>query len=146
IKSAEVEAKVEMLMGLDGEEMVTQSDMTMLMTMDPVTMHQKGTTSVLFDDGEDEDETIETEMYLLEDEIYIYEGFTDQWIKMDDSMGEMFGEMAQADEQQDPYEQLKMFEDHVKHFTLETTSDAYILSLEVDGDSFDELFNDLLDN
>jgi len=143
IQSAEVKANVEMLMGLDGEEMVTKSDMTMLMTMDPVTMHQKGTTSVSF--GDDEDETIDTEMYLLEDEIYIYEGFTDQWIKMDDSMGEMFGEMAQADEQQDPYEQLKMFEDHVKHFTLETTSDAYILSLEVNEDSFDELLTDILE-
>src|SRR5690625_1487387 len=144
VESAEVSAEVEQILGFDGEEMKTSSQFTMLMTMDPFAMHQVGTTTMAF--GPDDEETMDIEMYMTDEDMYLYEGFTGQWLSMGGDMGELLGDMTDVDDQQDPYEQLKMFEDHIEHFTVEVTNDSYILSLTVDAESFDEVFKEMLED
>lgn len=143
IESAEVTVELDQVMEFDGEEMETSSEFTMLMTMEPFVMHQVGTTSMAF--GPDNEETMDIEMYMTDEDMYFYEGFSGQWISMGEEMGDLLGTMSDLDDQQDPYEQLKMFEDYIEHFSVETTDDAYVLSLTADPESLDEFFSEILE-
>ncbi|HLR54775.1 MAG TPA: DUF6612 family protein, partial [Pseudogracilibacillus sp.] len=134
MESAEVEMDMDQTMDSgDGESMKTSTSSTMELVMDPVAFYQEATTSMDMD-GEKMDS--ETKMYFVDDEMYMHESEMDEWIKMDSGM---MGDLSEMVDQQDPEEQLKIFEDVMSDFEMEETGDTYILEMEADGDEFTEL-------
>lgn len=144
IESAEIEVELDQAIDFEDETMETSSTFTILMTTDPFAMHQKGTTSMAF--GPDDVEEMDIEMYMTDEDMYFYEGFSGQWMNIGSEMSELLGELGSLDDQQDPYEQLKMFEDHIEHFSIDTSNDEYILSLTLDAESFDETFKAIIED
>src|SRR5699024_5234619 len=100
------------------------------MTLEPLTLYQNMTTNA---DIEGEKVDSKMEVYATEDDLYLYEEQLDEWIKMDSSM---MGEIGDIANQEDPADQLKMFEQFVSEFDLEETDDEFILKIEIDGDEF----------
>lgn len=144
IESAEIQMELDQVIGYEDEEMETTANFTILMTSEPFAMHQKGTTSLAF--GPDDSEDMEIEMYLTDEDAYFYEGMSGQWMNMGSEMSDLLGELGALDNQQDPYEQLKMFEDHIEKFSIDTADDAYVLNLTVDAESFDETFKQMIED
>lgn len=136
MESAEVEMDMDQTMDVgDGDTMTTSTSSTVEMTMDPLAMYQKATVTM-----DEEGMDSETEMYLVDDEMYMQNPEMDEWIKMDsDMMGDLSGMM----DQQDPEEQLKIFEDAKSEFDMEETDDTYVLEITADGDEFTELVQEL---
>jgi len=143
IKSAEIDMEMEQIIDYEGEQMEISGDFNIQMMTDPLVMHQKGTATMPF--ASDEDDTMDVEMYVTDDDLYMFESFSGSWIHI--PIGEMAGmaDVAEVDEQPTPYEQLKMFEKYIDQFSVEVTNDAYILHFEVDGDSFDELVREMVE-
>src|SRR5690625_7481849 len=50
-----------------------------------------------------------------------------------------------GNQQQDPAEQLKMIQDYTKELEFEENDDSYMLTLNADGEEFDKLFQEVLD-
>lgn len=136
MESAEVEMDMDQTMDVgDGDTMTTSTSSTVEMTMDPLAMYQKATVTM-----DEEGMDSETEMYLVDDEMYMQNPEMDEWIKMDsDMMGDLSGMM----DQQDPEEQLKIFEDAKSEFDMDETDDTYVLEITADGDEFTELVQEL---
>src|SRR5690625_6797897 len=91
---------------------------------------------------EDMEDIMELEMYLIEDDLYIYESTSKQWLK---TTTEMFDAIDMGDQQQDPAEQLKMIQDYTKELEFEENDDSYMLKLNADGEEFDKLFQKVHD-
>lgn len=143
IKSAEIDVIMDQLIDYEGEQMEISANFTIQMITDPLIMHQTGTTSMPFAADDEDDGAMDIEMYMTEDDLYIFEGFTESWIHMPTSG---MGDMAEVDDQQDPYEQLKMFEEYIDQFSIEVTNDAYVLYFDVDADSFDDFVKEMLED
>lgn len=138
MKSAEVEMEMKQEMDVAGEAMVMESKMAGSMIMDPLAMHQKGTSSITM--GE-ETMDMEQEIYLVDNEMYNYESMSGQWIKMGEStlpLEQLTGN------QMDTKEQLDMLKDYVDDLKLEETDGAYVLTFSPDEDRVKELGEELL--
>lgn len=107
------------------------------MTLEPLTLYQNMTTNA---DIEGEKVDSKMEVYATEDDLYLYEEQLDEWIKMDSSM---MGEIGDIANQEDPADQLKMFEQFVSEFDLEETDDEFILKIEIDGNEFTSLMEEM---
>lgn len=107
------------------------------MTLEPLTLYQNMTTNA---DIEGEKVDSKMEVYSTEDDLYLYEEQLDEWIKMDSSM---IGEIGDIANQDDPADQLKMFEQFVSDFDLEETDDEYILNIEIEGDEFTSMMEEM---
>src|SRR5699024_6386049 len=119
----------------DGETVTTSTSSSVEMTMDPLDMYQEATVT-----KDEEGIDSETEMYLVYYEMYMHEPEMDEWIKMD---SDMMGDLSEMMAQQDPEEQLKIFEDAMSEFEMEETDDTYMLEIAADGDEFTELVQEL---
>src|SRR5690625_93047 len=141
MESAEIKAVVDQTIDYpeEGEPIKTENTFDMEMTLDPMAIHQKGATHLIMEDMED---IMDLEMYLIEDDLYIYESTSKQWLK---TTTEMFDEIDMGDQQQDPAEQLKMIQDYTKELEFEENDDSYMLTLNADGEEFDKLFQEVLD-
>src|SRR5699024_2777391 len=136
MESAEVEMDMDQAMDMgDGETVTTSTSSSVEMTMDPLAMYQEATVTM-----DEEGMDSETEMYLVDDEMYMHEPEMDEWIKMD---SDMMGDLSEMMDQQDPEEQLKIFEDAMSEFEMEETDDTYMLEIAADGDEFTELVQEL---
>lgn len=98
------------------------------MTMDPLTMYQNGTVTLEADGTTEESEM---ELYLTEDELYMYDGMSQTWMKMDSSTIPMDQINSQ---QQDPSAQLELMEQFVDEMELEENDEQYILKITGDGE------------
>lgn len=142
MESVEINMTMDQVMTMPGEDPVkSESDFVIQTTLEPLTLHQKGTTSMNMEGMPDE--AIEMEMYMTDDDFYLYEGSSDEWIEMGSEFADLFDMMGA--EQQDPSEQLEMFKDHVKEFNFDESGDTYVFQLEVDEDTADELFEELIE-
>ena len=123
----------------DGEENITTSIQSETeMTVDPLTMYQDMKTSAQMD-GEDMDSNME--MYVTDEALYMYEEQLDEWIKLDSGM---MGDINELANQEDPADQLKMFEQFVSDFDFEQTDDEFILKIDVDGDEFTSMMEEMV--
>src|SRR5699024_6174292 len=121
LESAEIKMVMDQTMTMPDEDpFSSKSDFVVQSTFDPITMHQKG--EMAMDVEGMPDESIEMEMYMTEDGFYLYEGMTDQWIKMDAQFSEFMNMMGA--EQPDPVDQIKILEDHISDFSFNETSDS----------------------
>ncbi|WP_046175932.1 DUF6612 family protein [Domibacillus indicus] len=119
--------------------METASVMDMDITMDPLAIHQKGTTTMKME-GSEEEQAMNTEMYMTEQGFFMNDETTGQWVKLP---SEMYEQIAQMSEQQsDPSQQLKQLEAFKDDFTFEQTDSEYVLKLSASGKKFNALIED----
>ncbi|MFS0672165.1 DUF6612 family protein [Ornithinibacillus sp. 179-J 7C1 HS] len=147
MESAEVSMKLDQELSMGEEGSITiASDMEGSVINDPLAMHQKGTMSMGMNMQGMESEVpldMETEIYLVEDEMYMFESLTGQWIKADSSVIPI--ETLTAN-QPDVSEQLKMMEKYVEDFEFEAVDEEYVFKLTADGEGFKELSQEMLED
>ena len=137
LESAEMTVDMNQTMEAPDEEasLTTQTTSEAQIIMDPLTMYQTGTITV--DMGEESEEQ-EMEIYLSDNDVYMYDTMEESWIKMDAGL-------AQMDQlnQQDPVEQLEMMERFTDEMDMEETEDEYILKITGDGDELLEFTEEM---
>ena len=135
-----VKAKIDMnqTMQLPAQDMNinVSSIMDMDYRLDPMQIHQTGTTSMQSDDKSLEAQDIEIESYITKDAFYMYEAQSGQWMKFPK---EMMDQMMQTTDQSNPTNQLKIIKSYLDDFTFEQDKDNYILTLQASGEKFTEL-------
>ncbi|WP_156291983.1 DUF6612 family protein [Oceanobacillus salinisoli] len=144
MNSAEVEMEMKQEIEIPGEEEVIQMESNMggPLVMDPIAMHQKGTMSINMGELTEGMMDVEQEFYMVDNEIYMFDSLSGQWMKMDDSMMPM--ELLNSN-QMDASEQLSMYEEYVEDLSFEETDDGYLLSLTADAEGVTELTEELLE-
>jgi len=126
------------VMNLGEEEgMTIGSKGEVSLTTDPMTMMQ--TTKMNMGDlgmAEDE-EMVYLSYFTEEDGFFVEDPMTSSWVKAPDNLTEEM--LAMSDVQMSPEEQLKPFNNFISDLTVDTTDDAYIITLSGDGVDMDEL-------
>ncbi len=146
MESAEVSTVLnqEITMGSEGKLKI-ESDMDGSVILDPVAMHQKGTMAMTME-GEGMEEAapfeMDTEIYLVNEEMYVFESLSQQWIKADSSL---FPIDTLTANQPDVSEQLKMMEEYVEDFKFEEVDNEYVFKLTADGEGFKKLSEKMLE-
>lgn len=132
LESAEMDMKISQTMEGAPEmgEMVMDMDMQASIVMDPLAMHQKGTMNIEIDGMP---VTSESEMYMVEDGIYMFDSANQAWLKMDASMAEELSGMDQ-----DPTEQLAMLESFMDDVEFSEEDGQYIFKFSGEGDELIE--------
>lgn len=144
IESAEMIMVVSQEMNLPGEDtnLIVDSEMEGSVINDPIALYQKGTVSMSAEGmGSEEPLEMETEIYFVDEEIYMFESLTGQWIKADETLVPI--DMITS-QQPDITEQLEMMEKYVEDFTLEDTKEEYTFTLTADGEAYKELSKEML--
>ena len=136
LKSVKAVVEMDQEMHLPSEDLNfdSSSQIEMEYIIEPLQMHQKGTTTLISADGEEN--PMEIEAYMTDDSFYMFEGTAGQWMKFPEAM---MGELMSAADQTKPSDQLKMIKDYLKDFTFEQDDNNYILTLEASGEKFTEL-------
>lgn len=135
IESLSSEVTMEQLMTIEGQEINVKSDMTMDMTMNPIAMYAKGT-STMFDPTVGEEVPMGYEMYMVEDGFFIYDEMSATWMKLPaDNYEQMMGQTAN---QADASQQLAMLQSFIEDFTFEQSDNHYILTLDASGEKFND--------
>lgn len=129
----------EMAMTIDGEEgqMTSSSNIEMSMTAKPLALFVDGTI-IMTMGGDEETFNMPISMYLTEaDGLYMNDMMSGGWVKLPSDMyEELLGQMgANADAQ----EQLKQLESFLEDFKFEQTDGEYILTLNANGEKFNEM-------
>jgi len=119
--------------------MNTTSNMTMDMMVEPLSVYQKGTTTMTVpgDESSTEPQEVVMESYMTEDGFFMHDNMSQQWMKLPSDMYDQM--MAMSDKQADPAQQLKDLEPFIKDFTFEQTDTEYVLKLAASGEQFNEL-------
>lgn len=144
LKASEDMKSAEMVMDLTQKIEVPSENVAMdtttktdaKMTMDPLTMYQKGKVKMEMEGTPME---MDIEMYMTEDGMYMFDSESETWLEMGDMIPDEL-----LNQQQDPAEQVKMIEKFVDNLEFKQTDDAYVLELTADGDKFKELTEDLM--
>ncbi len=135
IESLTSEVTMHQVMTSGGEEITIKSDMTMDMTMDPMAMYAKGT-STMTDPTTGEEMPLSYEMYMVKDGFFMYDEMTAAWSKLPADNYEQM--MEQSANQADASQQLEMLKTFIKDFTFEQNDNQYILTLDASGDKFND--------
>lgn len=119
--------------------METSSIMDMDMIIEPLSLHQKGTTSMnmLGEETLGEPGGMEIESYLTDQGFFMYDSMSSQWMKLPKDMYEQI--MSMSKNQADPSQQLKDLEGFIEDFTFEQNDTSYVLQLNASGDKFNKL-------
>lgn len=133
---AVVDMKQKMHMPDQGMDLNVSSLMDMEYILEPLQIHQKGTTSMNGMAEEMPAETMKMESYITKDAFYMYEESTGQWMKFPQ---EMMGQLMDSMGQTDPSEQLKQIAGYLDDFTFKQDNENYILTLSASGDKFTDL-------
>ena len=139
-----VKGSIDMKQTMNIEEMTfdIKSVMDMEYIIEPMQMHQKGTTTMMgVGDGGESQET-EMETYMMEDAMYVYESATAQWKKFPQ---EMVDQMMSTTKQTDPATQLQPLQEYLEKVEFEQDDENYILTLEGSGEEFTSLVQDQVD-
>ncbi|MFF2753844.1 DUF6612 family protein [Psychrobacillus sp. NPDC058041] len=138
LKSVKAKIDMKQTMHLPAQDM--NLDLSSLMDMEyviePMQMHQTGTTSMKSSDGSMEAQDIEIESYITKDAFYMYEAQSGQWMKFPK---EMMDQLMNTTNQSNPTNQLKIIESYLDDFTFEQDNDNYILTLQASGEKFTDL-------
>nr|WP_106781654.1 DUF6612 family protein [Lysinibacillus timonensis] len=135
IDSLTSEVSMEQVITAEGQEVNVKSDLTMDMTMDPMAMYAKGT-STMADPATGEEMPMGYEMYLVKDGFYMFDEMSESWNKMpSEGFEEMMGQSAS---QADASQQLAMLQEFIEDFAFEQTDDQYILTLDASGEKFND--------
>lgn len=132
--------------GLDSYSMKMESDQTMTinnsetvnmkididadMTLEPLAFHQKMTM-------ETDDEmmgTFDTEMYLVNDTIYMFDPTVNEWMELPMEFNDQIGGLSEM--QMSPDQQLMMLKNFVDDIELSEVGDEYVLKLTGEGTEF----------
>lgn len=144
LKSVKGTIDMKQTMTIPSEEMTL--DITSLMDMEyiiePMQMHQKGTTTMMDVGDGGESQATEMETYITEDAMYVYEGTTAQWIKFPQ---EMVDQMMGAANQTDPATQLQPLQEYLEKVKFEQDDENYILTLKGSGEEFTSLVKGQVD-
>lgn len=152
MKSTEIEIELQQYIDTSEKEFTKNIDssFTVEMTMDPLAVHMGGITNVSMDgEGDESNENVpgmkdmDIDIYLLNDVMYMYNEQMGNWIKKKNAGVDAVEEMTI--QKLYPAEQLEMLEDYSDEFSFEESDDAFILSLDADGDEFNDLFQELVE-
>lgn len=146
MESAEITTVLnqEITMGSEGKLKI-KSDMDGSVIVDPVAMHQKGTMAMTMEGEGMEGEApfeMDTEIYLVDDEMYMFESLSQQWLKADSSLIPID---TLTTNQPDVSEQLKMLEEYVEEFEFEEVDNEYVFKLKADGGGVKRLSEKMLE-
>lgn len=144
LKSARAVMDLNQKMNMPSEDTTLEisSKMDMEYIVEPMQMHQKGTSTV---NGLAEGmpaQTSESESYITENDFYVYEESAGEWMKFPQ---EMMAGIMNAAGQANASDQLKQIEGYLDEFTFEQDNDNYILTLEASGEKFTELVKTQVD-
>lgn len=144
LKSVKAVMDLNQKMNMPSEETTLEisSKMDMEYIVEPMQMHQKGTSTV---NGLAEGmpaQTSESESYMTADDFYVYEESAGQWMKFPQ---EMMAGIMNAAGQADASDQLKQIEGYLDEFKFEQDNENYILTLEASGEKFTELVKTQVD-
>ncbi|WP_139185085.1 DUF6612 family protein [Psychrobacillus sp. OK028] len=144
LKSVKGTIDMKQTMSIPSEEMTfdIKSVMDMEYIIEPMQMHQKGTTTLMGVGEGGESQETDMETYITEDAMYVYEGSTAQWMKFPQ---EMVDQMMGATTQTDPTAQLKTLQEYLEQLKFEQDDDNYILTLEGSGEEFTSLVQNQVD-
>ncbi|MER2113448.1 MAG: DUF6612 family protein [Solibacillus isronensis] len=136
LKSVHAETKMDQVTSfvMDGQtmEMTSNSNLAMDIQQNPMAMYSKGTVEM---DMGDEQMELPIEMYMTEqDGFYLYNGDSNEWLKMPDEQYEQL--LAQTGAQADASEQLEQLEQFIEDFSFEQDDENYLLTLNIEGDQF----------
>lgn len=136
LKSVHAETKMDQVTTflMDGQtmEMTSNSNLAMDIQQNPMAMYSKGT--IEMDMGEDNME-MPIEMYMTEEDgFYLYNGESNEWLKMPDEQYEQL--LAQTGAQADASQQLEQLEQFIEDFSFEQDEENYLLTLNIEGDQF----------
>lgn len=126
-------------MTIDGEEfnVTASTNMVMKMTVEPIAFSIDGT-MIMDMDSESETSEVPLQMYMTEaDGFYINDSTSGAWMKMPNELSDSM--LAQTGAQADASEQLKQLQPFINDFKFEQTGDTYILTLNAEGEKFNEL-------
>ena len=141
IKSLSANIDMTQLIEVPSQEisMETNSKMDMDMVIEPLSLYQKGTTSMTMPGmpSSEQADDMKMESYMTEQGFYMFDSMSNQWTKLPSDMYEQIMSMSQK--QADPAKQLKDLEAFKDDFTFEQTDSAYVLKLAASGDKFNEL-------
>lgn len=141
IKSLSANIDMTQLIEVPSQEisMETTSKMDMDMVIEPLSLYQKGTTSMTMPgmSSTEQADDMEMESYMTEQGFYMFDSMSNQWTKLPSDMYEQIMSMSQK--QADPAQQLKDLEAFKDDFTFEQTDSSYVLKLAASGDKFNEL-------
>jgi len=132
ISAVDEDFNITMGMSLDGDIIIDTNE-----------MHQEMSVSMGGDGlgGLAEDMTME--FYLTEDAFYVQSPENgDEWVKLDPAEIGMFDDLL--DQQEEPSDQLEMFEEYIEDLSLEEEDDSYVLKLTADAEGFDQLIEETL--
>lgn len=144
LKSVKGTIDMNQTMTMPSEEMTLdiKSALDMEYILEPMQMHQKGTTTMMgMGEGGESQET-EVETYITEDAMYVYEGTTAQWMKFPQ---EMVDQIMSSANQTDPATQLQPLQEYLEQVEFEQDDDTYILTLKGSGEEFTALVKDQVD-
>ncbi|WP_424237669.1 DUF6612 family protein [Bhargavaea ginsengi] len=142
MKSTEVALEMDQKISIPSQEveMNTNTNMDMEMTLDPMALHQKGTMAMSAAGGEEM--SMEIEAYMTEDgTMYLLDPQAGQWMKMTGAIPEL-DQLTQN--QPDPSEQLEQLQEYAKDMKFEQNENEYILKLTADGEKFNDLIKQTL--
>ena len=139
-----VKGSIDMKQTMNIEKMTfdIKSVMDMEYIIEPMQMHQKGTTTMMGVGEGGESQETEMETYMMEDAMYVYEGTTAQWKKFPQ---EMVDQMMSTTKQTDPATQLEPLQEYLEKVEFEQDDENYILTLEGSGEEFTSLVQDQVD-
>lgn len=123
-----------------GIDMDTDIKVMMEMVHEPMSLHQVMEVGI----SEGEMESLETELYMIDEGLYMKEPMTDNWINLPP---EMFGEVsASMGVRKDPSVNLATLEGFIADFKFEQNDEQYILNLSGSGDKFKDLMLEELES
>lgn len=135
--TANVTANQNILFDVDGEtmEILSKTEMKMDTQMEPLAFFADGTIA-MESNGESMDMPLQ--MYMTAaDGFFVQDGSTETWMKLP---AEMTDEMlAQIGTQGDASQQLTQLKKYISDFTFEQSNTEYILTLNADGEKFNDL-------
>ncbi|MFJ7827257.1 DUF6612 family protein [Psychrobacillus sp. NPDC096623] len=137
-----IDMKQKMSIPSEGMTFDIKSVMDMEFIIEPMQMHQKGTTTMMGDGEGGESQETDMETYITEDAMYVYEGTTAQWMKFPQ---EMLDQMMGATNQTDPTAQLQTLQEYLEKVKFEQDNENYILTLEGSGEEFTSLVQKQVD-
>jgi hypothetical protein len=119
--------------------MESTSKMDMDMVIEPLSLYQKGTTSMTMPGAETSEQLdeMQIESYMTDQGFFMSDSMSKKWTKLPADMYEQIMSMSQK--QADPSQQLKDLEMFMEDFTFEQTDSEYILKLSASGEKFNEL-------
>lgn len=127
----------------DGKETFktnTNSKMSMDVVVDPMQFFVEGTIAMTEPESGEKME-MPLKMYMTaKDGMYMYEATQGAWLKFPTDMYDAM--LEQAGVQASAADQLEMLKEFAKDFTLKETDNAYVLTLNADGEKFTKLVKD----